>query len=281
VRIIPRDRELCEFVAAADDARGIIEEPTLSWLTAALKSSVGKKCVMGVTGLFLCGFLVIHLAGNLLLYVGAESYNAYAHALHANPAMLLVAEVFLYGAFILHIYLAIATSRENREARGERYALKETKRTDRTVNLFGWTPDTTMFVTGAIVLAFLLVHLNDFSWTLFGGELTADREPFDKAMFLMGDLVRGVIYLVGCLFLGVHVAHGFQSAFQSLGLNHPRYMPLLKRTSIIFAFVVAIGFSSFVLWGWAMRGSAAASAEVAPAAPEAAGAHPHPHPEQQ
>ncbi|MBL8850255.1 MAG: succinate dehydrogenase, partial [Planctomycetaceae bacterium] len=83
----------------------------MSWLTAALKSSVGKKCIMGGTGLFLCFFLVIHLAGNLLLYVGAESYNAYAHSLHANPALIIVAEVILYGMFAAHIYLAITTNR--------------------------------------------------------------------------------------------------------------------------------------------------------------------------
>jgi succinate dehydrogenase / fumarate reductase cytochrome b subunit len=271
---------LCEFVAAALDARGSSEEPTLSWLTAALNSSVGKKCVMGGTGLFLCVFLVIHLAGNLLLYVGEESYNDYADALHANPALIFAAEIILYAAFIAHIYLAISTNRANHAARGHEYAVKQTKRGDRTVNIFGWTPDTTMFVTGAVVLAFLLIHLNDFSWTLFGGELTEGKRAYDKAVFLMGDMVRGVVYLIGCLFLGVHVAHGLQSAFQSLGLNHPQYTPLLKKASIAFAFIVAIGFSSFVLWGWAQKGASPASAETAPAAPEAAAAHRHSDPDQ-
>lgn len=254
----------------------------MSWLTAALKSSVGKKCVMGGTGLFLCLFLVIHLAGNLLLYVGAESYNEYAHALHANPALIAVAEVILYAGFIAHIYLAITTNRANHEARGHEYAVKQTKRRDRTVNVFGWTPDTTMFVTGAVVLAFLLVHLNDFSWELIGAD-SGEMEPYDKAAHLMGNAVRGGVYLVGCLFLGVHVAHGFQSAFQSLGLNHPQYTPLVKRVSIVFAFVVAIGFSSFVLWGLGQgaegRSHSDEASETAPAAPHEDHSHPHPHPE--
>lgn len=239
----------------------------MSWLTAALRSSVGKKCVMGVTGLFLCGFLVIHLAGNLLLYRGAELYDDYAHALHANPALLAVAEVFLYAAFLVHIYLAITTNRENRAARGNPYALKQTKRSDRAVNVLGWTPDTTMFVTGAVVLGFLLIHLNDFSWTLFGGEAIAGKAPFEKAAYLMRHPVRAAIYAVGSLVLGVHVAHGLQSAFQSLGMNHPRYTLLLRRTSIVFAFIVALGFGSFSLWGLSQSGNSHPSdAATAPGA---------------
>ncbi|MEX0586956.1 MAG: succinate dehydrogenase cytochrome b subunit [Pirellulales bacterium] len=237
----------------------------MSWLTAALNSSVGKKFVMGGTGLFLCVFLVIHLAGNLLLYAGAESYNDYAHAMHANPALILVAEVLLYAAFIAHIYLAISTNRANHAARGQEYALKQTKRADRTVNMFGWTPDTTMFVTGAVVLAFLIVHTNDFRWELVGQFF--EEEPYDKAVRLMGSGIRGGVYLVGCLFLSVHVAHGFQSAFQSLGLNHPQCTPLVQKASIVFAFIVAIGFGSLVLWGWSGAGHSTAAADVAPAAP--------------
>jgi succinate dehydrogenase / fumarate reductase cytochrome b subunit len=241
----------------------------LSWLFAALKSSVGKKCVMGATGLFLCLFLVIHLAGNLLLYRGAESYNHYAHSLHANPAFIAIAEVVLYAMFIVHIYLAITTSRENDDARGDGYAVKKTKRTDRIFNFFGWTPDTTMFATGAVVFFFLLVHLNDFSWEILGTH-DPQWEPFEKAAILMSDLVRGLVYLVGSLFLGVHVAHGLQSACQSLGMNHPLFRRPLRYASIIFAFVVAIGFGSFTLWGWSQSGALvrSESAEVAPAAPE-------------
>jgi succinate dehydrogenase / fumarate reductase, cytochrome b subunit len=177
----------------------------LSWVTDALKSSVGKKCVMALTGLFLCVFLVIHLAGNFLLFAGAEKYDAYAHTLHDNPALLVVAEVFLYGAFLVHIYLAFVTSRENREARGNPYAMKQSKRADRVLNIGGFTPDTTMFVTGAVILGFLIIHLNDFSWTLFGGEAVQGKEPYDKALYLMRDPLRAVIYAVGALFLGVHV----------------------------------------------------------------------------
>ena len=220
----------------------------MSWVTDALKSSVGKKCVMGLTGLFLCFFLVVHLAGNLLLYAGAEKYDAYAHALHNNPALLIVAEVFLYAAFITHIYLAFVTNRENHEARGNPYAMKQSKRADRVVNLFGWAPDTTMFVTGAVILGFLIIHLNDFSWTLFGGEALIGKEPFEKALYLMRDpSARRFTWSARCS--SACTSHGLQSAFQSLGVNHPRFRTPLRRTSIVFGFIIAIGFASFSAWG--------------------------------
>jgi succinate dehydrogenase / fumarate reductase cytochrome b subunit len=262
------------------------EELTLSWLTAALKSSVGKKCVMGGTGLFLCFFLVVHLAGNMLLWVGAEKYNHYAEALHANPAFIVAAEVFLYTAFAIHLYLAFTTNTSNDTARGQDYAVKKTKRTDRLLNNpLGWTPDSTMFATGAVVLACLILHIIDFKFPqLISAELEG-LSPFNKAAYLMSQSWRQLAYLIGCLFLGVHVAHGLQSAFQSLGWNHPLFRPMIRKLSLIFAFVVVIGFGSFTVWGIGKSAvlSPDEAMEVAPDAPEdetsAAAGHPHPHPE--
>lgn len=247
----------------------------MSWLTAALRSSVGKKFVMGITGLFLCLFLLIHLAGNMLLYAGAEKYNEYAHALHSNQAFLLTAEVFLYAAFIAHIYLAFATNAENQAARGNPYAVHQSKRQDRTVNLLGWSPDTTMFVTGAIVLAFTIGHIIDFKfhYDWLNARQVASTEPFDKALELMADPLRAVIYGVCCLFLGVHVAHGFASAFQSLGVNHPRYNGCIKLAALVFSVLVFVGFASFSAWGVGQGGTSrppaaeASNGDIAPAAP--------------
>lgn len=256
------------------------EELTLSWLTAALKSSVGKKCVMGATGLFLCFFLVVHLAGNMLLWVGAEKYNHYAEALHANPALILAAEVVLYTVFGLHLYLAFSTNTSNETARGQDYAVKKTKRTDRTFNTpLGWTPDSTMFTTGAVVLAFLILHIIDFKFPQVISPELEGLSPFNKAAYLLSQSWRQLAYLVGCLFLGVHVAHGLQSACQSLGINHPLLRMPIRKLSVIFAFAMVIGFGSFVVWGIGKTAvlSPDAAADVAPDAPADAG-HPHEHP---
>jgi succinate dehydrogenase / fumarate reductase cytochrome b subunit len=134
-----------------------------------------------------------------------------------------------------------------------------------------------MFVTGAIVLAFTIGHLIDFKfhYDWLNGQQVASTEPFDKALELMADPLRAVIYAVCCLFLGVHVSHGFASAFQSLGVNHPRYNGCIKLTALVFSVLVFVGFASFSAWGVGMGGasrtpteeSSSSSSDVAPAAP--------------
>lgn len=253
----------------------------MSWLLNALKSSVGKKFIMGGTGLFLCFFLLVHLVGNLLLYVGADAYNHYAHALHANQEFLIVAEVILYLAFFGHIGIAFATIQENLAARPVRYGHpRKSKVPGRTLNVLGLTPDGTMAITGAIVLLFILVHLSDFKFEIGWG--SEGLEPFDKAKLILGDMSRKAIYLIGSLVLGVHVSHGLASAFHSLGMNHPKYTPIIRKVATVFAIVVAVGFGSFAAWSGRTFGGGAKPAdepEAASRAEEHGHTHPHPAPQ--
>lgn len=209
---------------------------------------------MGITGLLLCGFLVTHLAGNLLLFVGADAYNEYAHALHSKGALLLVAEIGLLLLFLCHIYLAFATTKENRAARGPvRYSKSNSKIEDRTIDA-RFTPSSWMFVSGAVVLGFVLMHLYDFRFEMRGdidytgttelhGEQVADA--FGKAERILATPFTKVVYGIGCLFLGWHLGHGFSSAFQSLGVNHPKWNPIIRYAGIAFAIIVAAGFAAF------------------------------------
>ena len=218
----------------------------MSWLTAALRSSVGKKFVMGGTGLFLCLFLVIHLAGNLLLFAGAEIYNEYAHKLHSMGALLVLSEVILFAAFAAHIYLAFVTTKENREARAREYAMKQSKKEEG--QIIAWlSAENTMFISGAIILAYLILHLADFKFELTGGN--GAEEPYDKAKLLLSELWRAIAYAAAALVVGYHVSHGFSSAFQSLGVNHPKYNGWIKCMSILFAVLVAAGFLVVSLFG--------------------------------
>lgn len=225
-------------------------------LTAALRSSIGKKFVMGLTGLFLCFFLVVHLAGNLLLYVGdGTTYNEYAHKLHATPAFLYPAEFFLYVAFAVHIYLAFATSGLNWSARGDvPYAEKRTKIYNR---VLGIQPESMMFFTGAMVFAFTALHLLDFKAEMGWGEV-AGLTPYDKALMILSSSTRKVAYALGSLFVGLHVLHGLRSAFQSLGVNHPKYNRPLDILSVVFAIVVGLGFASFTFGIFPGKSSGAA-----------------------
>jgi len=203
---------------------------------------------MGLTGLFLCLFLVIHLAGNLLLYVGPEAYDNYAHMLHEQQAFLAFSQIFLYGAFFLHIYLAFTLSMSNVTARFQSYKTKASKRDDRMVAALV-APETWMFRSGAIVLLFLIVHLSDFKFEFGWGILESVPSSYDKAGIILRDTGRAIIYILGSTVLGVHVSHGLASAFQSLGFNHPKYNGCLKWCSIAFGWIVAIGFASFpIVW---------------------------------
>lgn len=230
------------------------EEPTLNWLTAALRSSVGKKFVMGFTGLFLCLFLVIHLAGNLLLFAGPEAYNEYAHKLHSMGALLVLSEIILFAAFGAHIYLAVVTTRENRAARQREYALKQSKKDAGNI-IAALSAENTMFATGAVILGYLILHLLDFKFELTGSSDMAD--PFAKAQFLLGNTYRAIAYAAASLFVGYHVSHGFASAFQSLGLSHPKYNRWIKCGSFAFAAAITVGYLLVVLIGHAGQDSAA------------------------
>ncbi len=180
------------------------------------------------------------------MYASPEAYNGYAHALHSKEELIKAAEAGLVVLFLAHIALAIITTLENRSARPDDYERKETKKTG---GLLFKSADTFMFVSGAVVLGFVLLHLADFTleWRLKGPE---GEEPYDKASRILKNGITIAVYLVGCLFLGAHLSHGFSSAFQSLGISHPKYDPWIKCLGILFAFVIAIGFISFLPWAW-------------------------------
>ena len=239
-------------------------------LIRAVSSSIGKKLLMGLTGLALCGFLVVHLSGNLLLYAGADEYNAYAHALHAQTILLPIAEVGLFALLILHIVLGIVTARDNWAARKYGYDQKKSKVVEPTSAGLPNLASKLMVPTGIIVLLFLLVHLGHFKVNILSpGE---DPDEAAKAMRILGEGFTQTVYLIGTLVLGFHLVHGFQSAFQSLGINHPKYTKGIKVFGFIFAAVIALGFASFPLMGLLgyFKGDASTAAVSQPADGEAA-----------
>ena len=224
--------------------------PSKYWLIRFLTSTVGQKILMGFTGLGLCGFLVAHLSGNLLMYKapllkdGGKAYNEYAHFLHSRE-LLLPAEIGLFTMIILHIILGFTTAAKNTKARGtEVYAEKQTKQSQGVLFFF---PHNVMFATGLVVLLFLVVHLSDMKFEL-RNQVPSGTASFDHAVRVLKDPISAVIYVVGSLVLGVHLAHGFQSAFRSIGFAHPKYSPFLGKLSIVFAIVIALGFASLPIW---------------------------------
>lgn len=218
-----------------------------NWLRRFLSSSLGRKYVMAVSGLGLVLFLVVHLAGNLTLFLGNDLFNAYAHALESNPLLPLL-EAGLAAVFLVHIALAVWLIVQNRAARRAKYHAE--------LGMGGTVGQSfasaTMAITGPIVLVFLLIHIYDFRIS----KLFVD-EGYDLAVAIRERLASplgAAIYFIGVLALGVHLWHGFQSAFQTLGLSHPRARLVILWLGRGLAVALFLGFASFPFWLFMLRG---------------------------
>lgn len=208
-------------------------------------SSIGAKVLMAITGLGLLVFIVGHLAGNLLVLGGPDTFNGYAAALKSRPVLLWTARVGLIALFVIHIVLSLWTKLRDREARPIRYAVEATR-----VASFA---SRNMLVTGLLILAFLLYHLAHFT---LGWTNPADfpgHDPLDpnapNTVFSM--VVHGfrrpgisILYGVAMVLLGLHISHGFSSLFQHLGLWGQRFARWIRAAGV--AVAVAIG-ALFVL----------------------------------
>lgn len=234
----------------AEPKSSLIDKLSLRWMLRLLSSSIGRKFVMGITGLGLCGFLVVHLAGNLFLYAGAEKFNGYAHKLHEQE-WLPLAEAGLFFLFLAHIYLALVTTAENKAARKIAYGKKESKIAGQVFNTLLGPPSSWMFVSGAVILGFLILHIIDMKLGMRPDVNYVDEHdlaaPFANTTAILKTPLSRMVYMIGTVFLGFHLSHGFSSAFQSLGLNHPKYTPLIKVLGIVFAIVISAGFLSLPL----------------------------------
>ncbi len=202
----------------------------MNWITGTLGSSIGKKLMMAITGFSFCGFLTVHLAGNLTIYGGQEAFNGYAGHLHALGSLLTVAELALLTLFLVHVITGLTLFLQNLKARPTRYAVNKSAG-GRT---FG---SATMPYTGALILAFIVFHLLNFHFvdksdtTIF----TIVSDTFSSPGYV-------AIYMLAMVVAATHVSHGFWSAFQTLGANHPKYMPIFRTVGIAFAVVIGVGF---------------------------------------
>ncbi|MBC7540430.1 MAG: succinate dehydrogenase cytochrome b subunit [Bacteriovorax sp.] len=213
-------------------------------------SSIGKKQIMGATGLLLCGFLVTHFVGNCTLFLGPAAFNKYSHALTSNP-LIYLAEAALLGLFLAHILMAIKLVIENKKARPVEY------HTYIKSGRGGTFASKTMPYTGIIALVFLVIHIlglkfgTQYSTTIDGIEM---RDIYKTTIEYFQDPLHIVFYIISMIALGIHTSHGFWSAFQSLGLSHPKYMPKIQLASKLFGLFVVIGFSSLPIFCYLQGG---------------------------
>lgn len=210
-------------------------------------SSIGRKQLVAVTGLLLCGFLVSHLLGNLLLLAGPDAFNLYAYKLTSLGGLLYVAEAGMVVIFLVHLGLAIKLNLENLEARGgaKRYALK--KKTGRGTTFMSQT----MPWTGLILLVFTVLHIKNLKYGSYY-PATVDgvlmRDVYRTTLEYFQSVVAAAWYVFAMIAAALHTAHGFASAFQSMGWNHGKYFKNVKRLGYGYAILVGGGFAFLAVW---------------------------------
>jgi succinate dehydrogenase / fumarate reductase cytochrome b subunit len=255
----------------------------MSWLTKTLSSSIGKKALMSLTGLFLCTFLIVHLVGNFQLFKsdGGYAFNKYAVFMTSFPLIKFIS-YGLYAMILFHAFWGLLLAYKNRQARPVRYAVEK--------NSSSWA-SRNMAILGTILLVYIAVHMGDF-WAeyKFGhlpykqyvedlktgsliseSEMPADYtqevkmlETFNEAeqtrTIIVKDLYEEVaeafknpllslFYVLAMIAMAYHLIHGFQSAFQTLGWNHPKYTPLIKSISIwIFGILIPAAFAAMPIY---------------------------------
>lgn len=200
------------------------------------QSTVGKKVIMGITGIILVAFVIGHVAGNLLVFAGRTKLNGYAALLHASDEVLWGVRLTLLAAVVLHIASAISLARVASAARPEAYARKEAQTAT--------FASRTMLVGGLVILAFIVFHLLHLTAGVIQPVAFDEHDVY--ANVVGGFQVPWVVavYLVAMLAIGLHLFHGAWAAFRTLGLRRPSAQPLKRPIATVLAIVVWIGFTS-------------------------------------
>ena len=209
-------------------------------------SSIGKKQIVAATGLLLIVFVVMHLAGNLFMYGGPEVFNGYVDFLNKLRPTLYLIEIALTVVFVIHLYVTALLVWENCQARGKGYAVYKP------VGKRSWATRL-MPYTGTIVLAFVIWHLLDFTFVDHQGPRSV--LPDGRHLGLYGVVynsfsnpLHSFLYIVAMIAVGLHLAHGIQSFFQTFGFNHPRYTPMISEVSNTLAMLITFAYSSIPVY---------------------------------
>ena len=212
----------------------------MSKSSSMFKSSLGKKLVMGITGLFLISFLMVHCFLNSLIFIndGGETFNLGAEFMAKNW-LIRAMEIVLFGGLLWHIIQAAILTRQNKKARPVAYAASNPSANSK------WY-SRSMGLLGTILLIFLIIHLRHF-WVVsrFTDEITSGRETlFNEMKEVFSQLWVVVLYCLAMVSLGYHLLHGFKSAFQTLGWNHVKYNAIIEKTGMIISIVLPVLFAA-------------------------------------
>lgn len=206
-------------------------------------SSIGRKYVMALTGLFLISFLVIHVSGNLLTLVPDDglTFNAFTHFMEHN-LLIRTLEYVLFAGFIIHILQSLVVTRINVKARPNKYVVNAASENSTWISR-------NMGILGTIIFIFLIIHLLDFFYKIrfetdeLGTDANGNVNLFSEVKKTYSLLSYTVLYVVAMFALGFHLWHGFASAFRSLGIMHSKYTPAIVFIGKLYTIVVTLGFT--------------------------------------
>jgi succinate dehydrogenase / fumarate reductase cytochrome b subunit len=211
----------------------------------SLGSLVVTKAIVGATGVLLFAYLILHIAGNAIVFFGPAAFNTYAHVLISNPLVVPV-EIGLLAVFVIHVLKAVKMTADNRGARPTQYVRKE------------WAGGTSqksvasssMVLTGVAILVFVPIHVWTFKYGAYYDYGDGVRDLYRLEMENFSSPVPVALYVLMMVLVGLHVWHGVGSSFQSLGLSGPRFTPLVRRLGKVSAVVIAGGFIVIALWAF-------------------------------
>jgi succinate dehydrogenase / fumarate reductase cytochrome b subunit len=205
-------------------------------------SSVGKKVIMAVTGVILIGYILLHLAGNLLIFLSPSALNDYSKFLNDLGPGLWAARIILLTAVGLHIWSAVQLAVENRKAKGPHYQFKRSIQTTYAAR--------TMVFSGLIILAFIIYHLLHFTIRVTNPEIShlkdalGRHDVYSMVILSFQNVYVSAFYILAIFLLSLHLSHGFSSMFQSVGLNNEQSLPQLKWIGKVFSLLIFAGYAS-------------------------------------
>jgi len=200
------------------------------------QESLGKKVVMAASGVVLFGYLVGHLLGNLQVYLGAEKMDGYAAFLHSMPALLWGVRVLLVVSVVAHIVSSIQLAQLKNTARPVSYVKKE--------SIASSYESRTMMWSGPIIALFIVFHILDLTTGAAGASQFRELRAYENLVYSFRRIPVAAFYIVAMVLLCMHLHHGLWSMFQSMGISHPRYTPIIRRAAAWVAILMAIGFIS-------------------------------------
>lgn len=216
-----------------------------------ISSSVGTKVIIALSGLALFGYLILHLTGNFFLFLGPEALNGWGHTLISNP-LVIPAEIGLLLIFVIHVWKTALMWWDNRKARPDGYAEKRWADHTSRKNV----GSATMIYTGAIVFAFVVVHVAAFKYGAFYEPPEFEPGVRDLYQLVVGTFLNpawAALYVLVMVLIGLHLRHGISSAFQSLGVDGPHFTPAVMRLGVVLAVLIGGGFAFIPIWVYFLR----------------------------